>query len=143
MNTLRLALLAFAAISSASLSAQDPAVSRDIAPQSTPKPFLREGLTAEMGREFDAHDYDHDGYISWQEWEKSNQNDPDFRTNGKTAFEHMDSDHDNRLARQEMIDWSLRMFDCIDDNRDGAITNAEGQKNVQRCMMSETGISAQ
>ena len=96
-----------------------------------------------MGREFDAHDYDHDGYIGWQEWEKSNQNDPDFKTNGKTAFEHMDSGHDNRLARQEMIDWSLRMFDCIDDNRDGAITNAEGQKNVQRCMMSETGISAQ
>ncbi len=94
-----------------------------------------------MELEFDRHDTDHDGYLSWQEWEKSNDNDPEFQTNGKIVFDHMDTDHDNRLARQEMVDWSLRMFDCVDDNRDGAITQAEGQKNGQRCMMSETGVS--
>ena len=94
-----------------------------------------------MELQFDRHDIDNDGYLSWQEWEKSNENDPEFQTDGKIVFDQMDTDHDNRLARQEMVDWSLRMFDCVDDNRDGAITQAEGQKNVQRCMMSETGVS--
>ena len=141
MNTFRLALLALVAISPVSVNAKDPPARIKRAPKAAPPPMSRQQIVTSIGLEFDKNDKDHDGYLSWQEWEASSHNSPG--PSAKIVFDHMDRDHDNRLARQEMVDWSEYMFDCIDQNRDGKISNAESQSRLQFCTAVTTGVVPQ
>jgi hypothetical protein len=141
MRTHRLALLAIVAISPVALNAKDPQARTVSAPQAAPPSISREQMGTDMGLTFDKHDKDQDGYLSWQEWEESNRESPEF--GAKTVFDRFDRDRDNRLARQEMVDWSQRMFDCLDANHDGRATNPEMETRFQFCMMAETGVVPQ
>jgi hypothetical protein len=129
------ALLALIVFLPASLAAEQDTVGGG-------KLVARSVVAEDVAREFETNDLDHDGTISLDEW-RADAPDKGFdASEAQSVFAKIDTNGDARATPQELTDWQYALFDCLDTNRDGALTRADKRANAPQCMI-DRGFSPQ
>ena len=136
MRTVQLALAAFILTTPATLQAQgggDEILSS------------RKDHIADTRQAFKLLDWNKDGFVTLDEMERlviygatvdappgSKPSEQELAET-RSLFKAMDANGDKKISRREMMRWTLRGFDCLDENHDGKLTESESNRNEQRC----------
>jgi hypothetical protein len=83
------------------------------------------------------HQYDAnaDGSISRAEWGAAGEKirNPKLKAAVLADFASTDTDGDGSIGRSELLDPPLRTFDCMDQDRNAILTDAEKRAGFARC----------
>lgn len=137
MRTLKFALVALTLAAPVTLNAQDD-----------PPIVSREEQLAGTKQVFAMFDQNGDGFLIYNEIERlllqaiSTDEPPaepsaTDRAAAKRMFKSLDANADQKVTLTELSDWMLRVFDCIDKNRDGGVSQGESNRNEKRCQAAQ------
>lgn len=97
---------------------------------------MHEQIAASMSQQFDRDDKNHDGFLTFDEWQAATAGDSDFAGAERSTFDKVDTNRDQRITKQEATNWMTAVLSCFDGDGDGVIADEEMAMNSDRCMVA-------